>query len=83
VTWGFEKAKGKRPSKSFPLTSHHRSESPAKQPIKIIITRNVPARNKATRNYICKVTCWLVLHIIGLSQIKQLTNIIDEAINDV
>ena len=34
VTWGFEKAKGKGQGKSFPLTSHHRSESPAKQPIK-------------------------------------------------
>jgi hypothetical protein len=52
VTWGFEKAKDLRLKDKFPLTSHHRADSPANQPIKRSITkkRDVPARDKATRD---------------------------------
>jgi hypothetical protein len=77
VTWGFEKAKGKGQGKSFPLTSHHRSESLAKQPIKD------NKKQKCTCPEQSNIKLYLQGHLLvstscnqRLSQIKQLTDIL-------
>jgi hypothetical protein len=77
VTWGFERVKGKGQGKSFPLTSHHQSESPTKQPIKD--NKN----HKCTCPGQSNMKLYLQGHLLvstsynwRLSQIKQLTNIL-------
>jgi hypothetical protein len=66
VTWSFEKVKDGKAKCKSPLTSHHRAEDPARQPIIRSNQRRIkaPVRDKETRNLYVQI-------LVSTSSIKD------------